>query len=148
VAFQIGASRSGCGTEAVTRTQPYTNSMKSPAMCLCGLHLWEDGKETVSICFVFLLCNSTLELIHSDIAGPIDLKSLGRAQYILIFTDDVTRYRVGYLLKCKSEAFTSFKEYKALLSRSSKGRQLESFAQTEEGNIHQISFVISCCRTE
>ena len=58
-----------------------------------------------------------LELIHSDIAGPIILKSLGGSQYLLRFTDDFTRYRVGYLLKLKSEALTQFKEYKTLVKK-------------------------------
>jgi len=34
-----------------------------------------------------------------------------------MFTDDFTRYKVGYLLKRKSEAFASFKEYKALVEK-------------------------------
>ena len=56
-----------------------------------------------------------LELIRIDVAGPIGPKSLGGSQYLLMFTDDFTRYRVGYLLKWKSEALTRFKEYKALV---------------------------------
>jgi len=57
------------------------------------------------------------EIVNSDIARPIDLKSLGGALLILMFTDDFTRYNVGYLLKRKSEAFARFKEYKALVEK-------------------------------
>jgi len=34
-----------------------------------------------------------------------------------MFTDDFTRYKVGYLLKRKSEAFPRLKEYKALVEK-------------------------------
>jgi len=34
-----------------------------------------------------------------------------------MFTDDYTRYKVGYLLKCKSESFARIKEYKALVEK-------------------------------
>jgi len=58
-----------------------------------------------------------LEIVHSDMAGPIDLKSLGGALYLLLFTDDFTRYKVGYLLKRKSETFARFNEYEALVEK-------------------------------
>ena len=58
-----------------------------------------------------------LEIVHSDLAGPIDPKSLEGALYLLIYTDNFTRYKVGYLLKRKSEAFDRFQEYKALVEK-------------------------------
>ena len=53
-----------------------------------------------------------LVIVHSYIAGLIYPKSLGGAVYLLMFTDDFTGYKAGYLLKRKSEAFARFKEYK------------------------------------
>jgi len=58
-----------------------------------------------------------LEIVHSNIAGPINPKSLEGALYLLMLMDDFTRYKVGYLLKRKSEAFARFKEYKALVEK-------------------------------
>jgi len=58
-----------------------------------------------------------LEIIHSDIAGPMNPKSLGGAAYLHMFMDDFIRYKVCYLLKCKSEAFACFKEYKTLMEK-------------------------------
>ena len=58
-----------------------------------------------------------LKIVHSDLAGPINLKSLGGALYLLMFTNDFPRCKVGYLLKRKSEAFARFKEYKALVEK-------------------------------
>ena len=58
-----------------------------------------------------------LEIIHSDITGPVTSKSLGRALYLLLFTDDFTRFKIGYLIKRKSEALTCFMDYKALVEK-------------------------------
>ena len=56
-----------------------------------------------------------LEIVHSNLAGLIDPKSLEGALYLLIYTDNFTRYKVSYLLKCISKALARFKEYKALV---------------------------------
>jgi len=58
-----------------------------------------------------------LEIVHSDITGPVTPKSLGEALYLLMFTDDFTRFKIGYLIKCKSEALMCFKDYKALAEK-------------------------------
>jgi len=54
-----------------------------------------------------------LEIIHSDIAGPIYLVSLGGSRYSLLFTDDFTRYKVGYAFKKQLDGLKCFKGYKA-----------------------------------
>lgn len=56
-----------------------------------------------------------LNMIHSDIMGPIHPPTPSGAQYILTFVDDHTRHNVIYLLRCKSETFGRFKQYKALM---------------------------------
>ncbi|CAH2109079.1 unnamed protein product [Euphydryas editha] len=54
-----------------------------------------------------------LEVIHSDICGPMENLSLGGARYFLIFVDDYSRMTYVYFLKGKNEALHYFKEYKA-----------------------------------
>lgn len=56
-----------------------------------------------------------LELIHTDICGPIfiDPKSLDEESYILTFIDDYTHFKMVFMLKNKSETFEVFKKYKA-----------------------------------
>ena len=56
-----------------------------------------------------------LELIHSDLAGPMSCLSLGGAKYFLLFIDDFTRYTTVYMLKSKAEVVGKFREYKALV---------------------------------
>ena len=52
-----------------------------------------------------------LELIHTDICGPMQVPSLGGSRYVLTFTDDFTRYCFVYFLKYKNEALSKLKEF-------------------------------------
>ena len=60
-----------------------------------------------------------LELVHSDICGPMKTPSLSGAKYFLTFVDDKTHYIWIYVLKQKSEAFSKFLEWKALVELES-----------------------------
>lgn len=53
-----------------------------------------------------------LELVHSDICGPISPTSASGKRYILCFIDDYSRKSWVYLLNEKSEAFNRFKLFK------------------------------------
>ena len=59
----------------------------------------------------------TLELVHSDICGPITPHSNGGKRYIITFIDDYSRRIWVYFLQEKSEAFVAFKSYKALVEK-------------------------------
>lgn len=52
-----------------------------------------------------------LELIHSDVCGPMQTTSPSGKRYVLTFIDDFSRYTVVYLLKEKSEVLAKTKEY-------------------------------------
>ena len=58
-----------------------------------------------------------LELIHTDICGPIKNPSLGSQRYFLIFIDDFSRMTWVYFLKEKSETFATCKKFKALVEK-------------------------------
>lgn len=58
---------------------------------------------------------NALELIHSDVCGPMEVSSLGGARYFVTFIDDFTRKVFIYILTKKSEVFEKFKEFKALV---------------------------------
>ena len=53
-----------------------------------------------------------LELIHSDVCGPMSQSARDGYRYFITFTDDYSRYGYVYLMRHKSEAFDKFKEYK------------------------------------
>jgi hypothetical protein len=57
----------------------------------------------------------TLELIHSDVFGPVLVPSLGKSIYYVSFIDDFSRNTWIYFLRNKYEVFDKFKEFKALV---------------------------------
>jgi hypothetical protein len=66
-----------------------------------------------------------LQLVHSDICGPLET-AIGGGRYMLLFIDDATRHTDEYILKYKSEALEKFKEWKALREKES-GKQVKRF---------------------
>lgn len=79
------------------------------AMC----HECQKGKMTKSI---FkrkdYSIKKTLELVHSDICGPMRIHSYYGDKYFILFVDDYTRLMTVMFLKEKSKAFKLFKWYK------------------------------------
>ena len=58
-----------------------------------------------------------LDIVYSDIMGRMEVPSISGARFILLFVDDRTRYKHCYILKRKSEALQSFKEYQTLVEK-------------------------------
>ena len=54
-----------------------------------------------------------LEIIHTDVCGPMNVEAHGGYPYFLTFTDDLSRYGYTYLMKNKSETFEKFKEFQS-----------------------------------
>ncbi|KAK1670359.1 hypothetical protein QYE76_058518, partial [Lolium multiflorum] len=54
-----------------------------------------------------------LEIIHTDVCGPMSVASRGGYRYVLTFTDDLSRYGYIYFMKHKSETFQKFKEFQS-----------------------------------
>lgn len=52
-----------------------------------------------------------LQLIHSDLCGPMQTTTPSGKRYVLTFIDDFSRFTTIYLLKEKSETFQKFKEF-------------------------------------
>ena len=55
-----------------------------------------------------------LDLVHTDVCGPISFQARGGYSYFITFTDDKSRFRYVYLMKYKFEAFEKFKEYQKI----------------------------------
>ena len=94
-----------------------------------------------------------LELVHTDLWGPMSIQARGGYEYFITFTDDYSRYGYVYLMRPKSEAFDKFLEYKAEAEkqlgvhikqlRSDRGgeylsREFKSYL-AQEGIISQLS---------
>ena len=54
-----------------------------------------------------------LEIIHTDVRGPMSVEARGGYRYFLTFTDDLSGYGYIYLMKHKSETFEKFKEFQS-----------------------------------
>lgn len=70
-----------------------------------------------------------LELVHSDLNGPLDVPSLGGSKYFVTFVDDFSKWTVVYMIRRKSETFHCFKKY-------------HSYAQLHTGNSVSLVNVI------
>lgn len=58
-----------------------------------------------------------LEIIHTDLCGPMRTVSKGGAKYCMTFIDDCTRWTEVFFLRQKSDALKVFQEYKARVEK-------------------------------
>ena len=58
-----------------------------------------------------------LDLIYTDVCGPMSIQVRGRYSYFIIFTDDMSRFGYVYLMKYKSKIFDEFKEYQRMVEK-------------------------------
>ena len=58
-----------------------------------------------------------LQLVHSDICGPIKPESYSHKRYLINFIDDYSRKSWVYFLSEKSEAFDVFKKFKIFVEK-------------------------------
>ena len=58
-------------------------------------------------------CGSTLDLIHTNICGPLTITTLGGYKYFIIFINDFSRYGYVEQIHEKSDPLNVFKAFKA-----------------------------------
>lgn len=81
---------------------------KDKVVCITCL----EGKQTrIPFPTEGTRAQNKLELIHSDICGPMEVQSFGGARYFVTFIDDFTRKVFVFILKNKSDVFEKFKEF-------------------------------------
>lgn len=51
------------------------------------------------------------QIIHADVAGPIEPVSIGGSKYFVVFKDDHSHFRHVRFMKQKSEVFDHFKNF-------------------------------------
>ena len=56
--------------------------------------------------------NNLLEIIHTDVSGPMSVEACGGYRSFLKFTDDLSRYGYIYLMKHKFEHLKSSKNFR------------------------------------
>ena len=56
-----------------------------------------------------------LEIIHSDVCGPMSSSSLSKYVYYVSFINDFSRKTWIYFMKNEDEVFSKLKEFKSLI---------------------------------
>ena len=84
-----------------------------------------------------------LDLIHSNICGPMSSLFLSGCLYYVLFIDDHSRKSWIYFLKAKSETFDRFKEFKALIENHT-GRHIRILRSDNGGEYESNEFDDFC----
>ncbi|KAL0293712.1 UNVERIFIED_CONTAM: Retrovirus-related Pol polyprotein from transposon TNT 1-94 [Sesamum radiatum] len=71
------------------------------------------------------IANSLLDLIYTNICGPLSTPPKGGYLYFIIFANDHSWYGYVYLMGYKSEAFGRFKEYRLEVENQT-GRKIKA----------------------
>jgi len=88
-----------------------------------------------------------LELVHSDLCGPIKPNSNGGKRYFITFIDDLSRKTWVYFLQEESEALDVFKLFKVLVEKES-GKFLISLRIDRGGEYTSYDFTKFCEKNE
>jgi len=80
-----------------------------------------------------------LELVHTNVCGPMSTTARGRFQYFITFTDNFSIYGYVYLMKYKSETFEMFKEFHNKVENQ-RGQKIKALRSDREGKylIHKF----------
>ncbi|DAZ99706.1 TPA: hypothetical protein N0F65_000884 [Lagenidium giganteum] len=87
-----------------------------------------------------------LELVHSDVMGPMNPASRGGARYVVTFIDDFSRFTVAYCIKSKSEVLRCFREYKQLVENQV-GSSIKCIRTDNGGEYTSKTFREYCSRS-
>ncbi|KAI5329472.1 hypothetical protein L3X38_028869 [Prunus dulcis] len=87
--------------------------------------------------------STPLELIHSDICGPMQTVTKAGNRFFLTFIDDCTRMCWVYFLRHKSEALCVFKKFKATVELQS-GYKLKKLRSDRGGEYTSVEFERFC----
>jgi hypothetical protein len=83
--------------------------------CVLDKHHWDSFDKCAS-----WHASSPLQLVHSDMCGPLSSPCFYGCKYLLTFIDEFSRRTWVYFLKIKSEVFDKFLAYKALVEKQSR----------------------------
>jgi hypothetical protein len=87
-----------------------------------------------------------LELIHTDVCGPMSTTTIGGYQYFITFTNDLSRYDYVYLMKHKSETFEKFKKFQSEVENQC-GKKVKTLQSDRGGEYlsHEFSSHLKSC---
>jgi transposase InsO family protein len=123
----------------VTGLQPLVSSRYGVCVsCVLEKHHWDNFYKCAS-----WHASCPLQLVHSDLCGPLSSPSFSGCKYFLTFIDDFSRRTWVYFLKLKSEVFDKFLAYKALVEKKT-GHQIQRLRIDNGGKYVNNNFTIYC----
>lgn len=84
-----------------------------------------------------------LDLLHTDLCGPMKTETFGGSRYFLLFIDNISRMSWAFFLKAKSETFEHFKKNKLLVKKQS-GRSVKTLRTDRRGEFLSQDFTSFC----
>jgi transposase InsO family protein len=84
-----------------------------------------------------------LELIHTNVCGPMKNASISGNKYFLTFIDDYSKMCWLYFMRFKSEVFNIFKKFKAMVELQS-GYQIKKIRSDRGGEYTSLEFNAFC----
>lgn len=113
------------------------NKIKNCVTCAEGKHSRPPFEKSISH------TSEILELVHSDVMGPMETKTVSGARFILTFVDDFSGMVFVRFLKEKSEVFNSFTQFIKLVENQTgrKIKKLRSDNGTEYTSNKMMSFM-------
>ena len=100
-------------------------------------------QHRVSFSGTFTRKQNNLDLVHTDVCGPMEVESLGGNRYFVTFIDDASRKVWVYILKTKGQVFQTFKQFHAMVERET-GRALKSIRSDNGGEYTSNEFKDYC----
>jgi transposase InsO family protein len=86
---------------------------------------------------------SILEVVYSDVCGPMQVNSYGGNRYFVSFVDDFSRKMWTYLISKKSEVLSVFKKFKLAVERKSE-HKLKTLRTDGGGEYVSHDFAVFC----
>ena len=86
-----------------------------------------------------------LEIVHTDLCGPIGVESYSGEKFFILFVDDYSRMMIVMYLREKSEAFEKFKWYLARVEKEI-GKILKFLRSDRDGEFISNEFNNFCIK--
>ncbi|KAM2252992.1 hypothetical protein ACFX1S_007433 [Malus domestica] len=106
--------------------------------CVLGKHHREPFSKEIT-----WRTQEPLELIHSDVCGPMKVPTTSANRYFLMFIDDYSRICWVYFIRNKSEVFGIFKKFRAMVELQC-GYSLKKLRSDRGGEFTSTEFNAFC----